>query len=66
MAHVDPVEEAPDPPSLAIVERAGIPAVDAGRYAQATAALTTRRALLCAFVNSDGWGWGESTRPPEA
>lgn len=54
-ARIDPVD---DPPSLDIVRGLDIPAVDDRCHADATEHLGNRRALLLAFVASDGWSWG--------
>ena len=59
-AHIDPVDEPPEPPSLAILDRLGVPCVTEQEYhaAAADADLSDRRALLAGFVANDGWSWG--------
>lgn len=57
-AHIEPVDDPPGPPALQVLQQLEIPAVDDDEYARATADLGPRRALLMAFVASDGWSWG--------
>ena len=48
----------PDPPSLGILDRLGVPRVTEGlRRTAADADLPDRRALLARFVATDGWSW---------
>ena len=59
-APIDPVDGTPEPPSLAILDRLGVPCVTEQEYhvAGADAELSDRRALLAGFVANDGWSWG--------
>lgn len=56
-AHIDAADRAPDPPPLSTLVELGIPTVEPAGYEAAVAGLAGRRALLLAFVASDGWTW---------
>lgn len=56
-AHIKSEEASPDAPPLFLLERMGVPTVDHDDYTRALAAMQDRRALLLAFVRSDGWSW---------
>ena len=56
-AHIDPADEVPAPPALAVLDRLDIPRVADEQYGAHVDGLTQRRALLLGFVHSDGWTW---------
>ncbi|MBW3619846.1 MAG: potassium channel family protein [Actinobacteria bacterium] len=64
--HIGPADEAPPPPDLEPLRRAGMPTVTDDEFRAACANLDDRRRLLRAFVQDDGWSWdavGASTDP---
>ena len=52
--------EAPRAPSLAPLAAAGLPVVDADRFAEAVAREHDRRRTLLQLVHNDGWSWSGS------
>ncbi|NIB99567.1 potassium channel family protein [Halobacterium sp. R2-5] len=56
-AFIEPAEEAPKPPDLDRLRRAGIPTVDDGEFAAAVDDLGERRRTLLGAVRADAWYW---------
>lgn len=69
-AFIDPAGEAPPPPDVEPLRRAGVPLAGDAAIADRFAEHEVRRRLLGAFVDSDGWSWrdveaAEAERPRE-
>ena len=60
VAHISPVDGPMDPPDVACLDRLGIPRVDNDTWRAGSAGLGERRALMQAFLHSDGWDGSRS------
>ena len=56
---IDHVPEPPPPPDLSALARCGIPVVSQREFEAELERLQTRRALLRAYVEHDGWSWDD-------
>ena len=64
---IDHIPDPPPPPDLSALAACGVPVVDQRRFDHEVERLATRRALLRAYVEHDGWSWDDviSAAPEE-